>query len=389
MDKRYLPAYLTVCRALLIYGLTVCIYLLSSLAIGTAWLGGCLFLLVLVFHSTVRVFAQTTPRLRDAALYYCEEYAPHERRMKTILGAIFADRLSLLESAVLLALPLLLPLEFGLYRFAVPFISRGVPRILAKLIVVHLLWLLFVPMGVLSHYYAFLWWMEHRRKETLRPIPARCFKLLGVTALYLVCGVLLYFFLPVCLSAYYITVAIFEVGWYLPFLIFGGIILAVFGTRFLRARRIRRRFFKNLKETASACGATLSPIRHPYRSLLRIDHEPSFTVTRNGKHYDCLLLGALKRRNPLFFSETGKVQCLHSFRFRRVEFFRYTTEYDCSFASTGTKCIIVVPVSHEIYAGHTGFFRLIDTGECVGDYHIHTATGFLGALSRDVLDRRA
>ena len=387
MNKKNLPLYLTVCRGILIYFTAVCIFLLSSLLLGRSYLLSNAFLLILIYHSTVRIFAETTPHLRDAALLYREEYEPHKRTMQTILKALFSERLLLLEFAIWLALPLLMPLELGLLRFAKPLIARGVPRLLAKLITVLLFWLVMLPMGVLSYYYAFLWWLDNRHAIN-RLLPARLLKICGITAIYLFGAIALKFTVPVFISAFFIIVAVFEAGWYLPPAILGGILLLIFSIRYLRARRIRRRFLKNLADAATACGAELSPIKHPYRSLLRLTHEPSFTVTFNGKRYTCLLLGAFKRRNPFFFSETGKVQCLHSFRFRRVEFFRYTVEYDCSFQADGIKCMIAVPVPHDIYAGHTGFFRPIDTGECVGDYHIHTATGFIGALTRDVLDRR-
>ena len=382
MDKKHLAA----CRGILIYVTAISIFLLSALLLGKAYLPANAFLLLLICHSTVRVFAETTPHLRDTALLYREEHEPHERTMKTILRALLSEHLILLEFAVLLLMPLLMPLELGLLRFAKPMMEAGLPRLLAKLIVVVAFWHLLLPLGLLSYYYAFLWWLDHR--PTDKPLLiTRLLRLAGILAIYLVGGFVLRLFLPVFISIYYIAGAGFEVGGYLRPAILIGILLLLFSARYLRAWRIRRRFFKALKQTAAASGATLSPILHPYRSLLRVDHEPSFTVTMKGKRYVCLLLGALRRHNPLFFSETGKVQCLHSYRFRRVEFFRYTTEYNCSFTADGTKCIIVVPVSREIYAGHTGFFRQIDTGERVGDYHIHTATGFLGALSRDVLDK--
>ncbi len=388
MDKKNLPIYLTICRGILIYFTAVCIFLLSALLLGRSYLLSNAFLLILIYHSTVRIFAETTPHLRDTALLYREEYEPHKRTMQTILKALFSERLLLLEFAIWLALPLLMPLELGLLRFAKPLIARGVPRLLAKLIIILLFWLIMLPMGVLSYYYAFLWWLDNHH-AIKRLLPVRILKICGITAIYIVGAIALKFTIPVFVSAFFIVIAVFEVEWYLPPAILGGILLLIFSIRYLRAWCIRHRFFKDLKEIATACGAELSPIKHPYRSLLHSICEPNFTISLNGKQYTCLLLGAFKRRNPFFFSETGKVQCLHSFRFRRVEFFRYTVEYDCSFQADGIKCIIVCPVSHDIYAGHTGFFRLIDTGECVGDYHIHTATGFIGALSRDVLDRRA
>ena len=95
----------------------------------------------------------------------------------------------------------------------------------------------------------------------------------------------------------------------------------------------------------------------------------------------------LFRHTPLFFSQNGIMQCLHSFRFRRVEYFRYTTQFDFSFEADGSKMLIVNPEPKELYAGSTSFYREIDTGESIGAYKVFTATGFLGALSRNVLDR--
>ena len=212
-------------------------------------------------------------------------------------------------------------------------------------------------------------------------------RLLALFGIYAVGGFALTYFVPIAISAWRILLLIGSLHWWLPVLLVLGIVALVVLFFLLRAVRIRRRLFKRLTATCREYGFSFtSPVR-PYRSLLRLGDEVSFTVSANGKEYDCKLFAAIRRHYSLFFHESGTVYCTHSLRFRRVEFLCWTTEYRFDFKSEREKLCIVAPVPKVIYAGDDKWHRPIDTGMAVGGYRIFSTTGFIGALQRDCIER--
>ena len=382
--KKYIPIYLRVCRTLTLY---FSFLLLSYLAGYPSRSAPILKALITVFvlHTVIRIFAETDRATRDEALVYRENVAPHDRSSREIWRILFRIKPFHFELALLLALTLLLPAELG---FTEVLLAIGWPRSAARL----LLRAAMVPLLLLSwcfgHYNAFLWWMPKTSHPDTKLTSALILRLLGNGFIYLIGGLILpnFFYAITSLPGFVLALAtefstlVAVLVCCLPFLLF-------FAYRVGRMLRIRYTFLRRLKRLCAAEALTLSPIKRPYRSLFKKRSEASFTVACEGKTYHCMLLGAWSRKNPLFFSELGIMQCLHSYRLRRVEYLRFTTQYDFNFEAPAPKILIVNPVSHLIYAGHTYFYREIDTGERIGDYKVYTATGFLGALQRGVLDR--
>ena len=386
--RKYIPIYLRICRSIALYLSFSLLFGLCSLCAGRQKALGTV-LLPLIFHSTARVFGETDRHLRDLALAYRESHDVHHRVPREILALILRDNMLLLELAILLLFPTLLPLELGLtLPTSLLFGASALPRALQKLILLLILLPLFFGGWLFARYLAFLWWAYEEGQDRPEYYLAPLFlKLLGILGIYGIGSFAAIFFIPVFQSIYYISEALAALRWWLPVAVVALPIAALFTFRFSRACRIRRKFLRELAFTCHAVGATISEIKRPYRSLLRLGDEVNFTVWHGEKTYHCKLFSALRRHTPLYFSERGVVQCLHSFRFRRVEYFRYTTQFDFSFEGEGQKLLIVNPVPKEIFAGDTAFFRLIDTGEHVGDYTVFTASGLLGAISRDVVDR--
>lgn len=384
--RKWAPVYLRFCRTL---GLYVSFLLLSSLStfMLNTMRPAKAVLTLFIFQTLVRVFAESDRATRDIALPYRDKVSTHERSSLGIWRLILSSKTILAELALLLLFPILLPMEVGFTAYTAPLLSAGLKRPLAKIILLLVLLPLMTGAWLLARYNAFLWWLSDKTSPDIPLGRALTLKWLGTFLIYGIGGIAFALFVPVFLSIYYIFVTLGEKGWWLPPLIIIGFLLLIWLFRFLRAVHIRRRLLLRLRVLCTKVSATLSPIRRPYLSLLRVKSGQSFTVTLNDKTYHCKLFCAKNRRNPLYFSEMGIVQCLHSFRFRRVEYFSYTTQYDFSFEAPTPKILIVNPVPKEIYAGNTDFSRLIDTGESVGDYKIFTATGFLGALERNVLDR--
>ncbi len=387
--KKYLSLYLRIGRSLVLYFSYLAISGIAGL--GARGVAGAVALLsLLIFHSTVRVFGETDRHIAALALTYRKKTGEYGRKTSEIFRLILTEKELRIELATLLLMPILLPVEAGYTAFATLLLQdpASLPRFLLKAAVLGVVLPLFFGLWLLSRYFSFLWWSsEKKMRKQEHPHRALALKLLIITAVYVLGGLLIVYFLEILASFFNILRAMAALRWWLPVALIASTFLLILLTRLRRALRLRRNFFKKLRQLCREQGIALSPIKRPYRSLLRLSDEVNFTLQHGEKTYSCKLFGTLNRRNPLYFSERGIVQCLHSFRFRRIEYFRYTTQFDFSFEAEGTKALIVIPVSKEIFAGHTEYFRPIDTGETVGAYKIFTATGFLGALSRNVVDR--
>lgn len=385
--KKYIPPYLRVMRSLSLYFLFLLIFTAVRYCAGNVTVVSVL-LMPLILHSTARVFGETDRHLRELALLYREEHDVHHRSPREILRLVLTSRELRIELVVLLLLPILLPIEMGYGPLSsLLFGSAAVSRALKKLVMMAIVLPLFFGIWLLSRYSAVMWWAYEMEYDEGNYFGSLCLKLLGISAIYALGGFLSIFFQPVLISAYYIVLAIVQIQWWLPLLLLGGAIALWWLWDFSRACRIRRRFLGRLEVVCREQGATLEQKKRLYRSLVRLGDEVNFVIRHGEKTYHCKLFATLKRHTPLYFSERGIVQRLFSLRFRRVEYFRYTSQFDFSFEADGVKVLIVNPVPKEIFAGDTSFNRLIDTGETIGSYKVFTASGFLGALARDVVDR--
>lgn len=198
---------------------------------------------------------------------------------------------------------------------------------------------------------------------------------------------LLTYFAPILISLYFVLEAIGSVRWWLPVFLILLAIGAFWLFFLLRAVHIRHNFFRKLKAACEDYGFSYSKPKRPFASLFRLKEEINFQVFANGKTYDCKLFASIRRHCPLFFHERGVVQCTHSLRFRRIEYLSFTTSYDFGFESENEKICIVAPVPKTVYAGDERWHRPIDTGMAVGGYRIFSSTGFIGALTRNCIER--
>ena len=212
-------------------------------------------------------------------------------------------------------------------------------------------------------------------------------QLLLIALIYILGGFGLYLIVPTLFSFWRILVAIGSIRWWLPLFLVLGVIGGFWLFFALRAWRIRRCFFKNLKKVCAEYGFEIEQMNRPYLSLFLYRSGVNFRLHANGKTYDCKLFSAMRRHWDMYFHENGTLKTRRAFRFRRVEFFCFTSEYDFAFESEHTKICIVAPVPKAISAGNEHWHRPIDTGTKVGDYRIFSSTGFLNALVRDCVEK--
>ena len=443
--RRYVPIYLRACRGVVLYLCFLLLWLLASLCVSDGLLRGgevtndhfLLRLPYLVrsalvpffFFSVARVFAEND-------LLTLQLGTKERQPLRKIAVRVLHSPFYWLELGAVLLLSVLLPFECGYIHLATALVGgRGWGRLQTKLLVLAIVlpslallhfwarlsaiqrqddalrasggapktgegfseveylivashqlytpYLTKVPQGNQAEFETFNRRFGTKKSRTLRLVR----QLAMIFPLYMVGMFGLSIFFPILLSFVFVLVALRYVQWWLPPALILGVPLAFWLYHFLRALRIRRRFVKRLQKVCREYGFACTKIKSPYRSLVRLGAEINFTLSANGKTYDCKLFAGLRRNCPLLFSEQGVVYCQHSFRIRRVEFFRYTTSYRFDFESPNTKVCIVAPVPKVIGAGNDQWNRPIDTGMAVGEYRIFSSTGFLGAITRDCVER--
>lgn len=170
--------------------------------------------------------------------------------------------------------------------------------------------------------------------------------------------------------------------------VFGKLIAAIiiFIPFFLIYKRVnqRRKFIKSLKRLCRENKYKLGRIRSPYKFM----SDSTFTVTANGKTFECKLIGTRKRSIPMVLDDDGSGILIHAFVFAGIRWWHYTEEFNFGFDSKYTKILIVNPNAKFVYKDRDGEYGEVDNGDTVGDYRVHTGKSFLNGLNRDCLDRK-
>ncbi len=170
--------------------------------------------------------------------------------------------------------------------------------------------------------------------------------------------------------------------------LFGKVIAAViiFLIIFISLRRVnlRRKFIKHLKKLCRENKYKLGRIKSPYKFM----SEPTFTVTANGKTFECKLIGARKASIPIVLDDDGSGILIRAFVFAGIRWWHYTEEFNFGFDSKYQKILIINPNAKFVYKNRDGEYGELDNGDTVADYRIHTGQSFLNGLNRDCLDRK-
>ena len=436
--RDYIPIYLRFCRTILIYPCFLLVWVLCMFSLSAFYSEersihiAAVIVGVLVFFSVLRTFADHDVEVNGA----CAESGAKGIRARC--GVLLHRPAVLCELISFLLFMLILPPEAGFYSFSAAFgLEPTLSRFALKGIVLAVYLPLFFLVALWARLSAWQKYVEEHSYLTLRgeaaapdlmsEVEARgtwlahgmgeigeegmnpnveglgaegrrwlrreesesnlIFKLLMVGAIYLFGGMALCLTVPVFVSAWNVLLAIGALRWWLPILLLAVLFGSVWALAALRALRIRRRLFKGLKNLAEECGFQIKAVKRPYSSLFRYRDGVNLQIIANEKTYDCQLFSAMRRHYEIFFSETGTVCCRRSVRFRRVELFSFTSQYQVEPTGENTRLCIVCPVPKIIYAGNEQWHRPIDTGERIGDYYVFTSTGVLNALRRNCIER--
>lgn len=437
--KKYLPVFMRWFRAVMLYPCFLLIWSVCMLTMAAfhvkepfVMVTAAIFMPFL-FFSVSRVFAEQDEE--GNATFAISKAEGLRARVRVLL----CSRLFWCDAGVVLALVALLPYEAGLYHVnAVLLSGLALPRILRSLLLCAIALPLFFCLLLWARLSAWQKYMddapvfaqptahEKRAPDMMMDTVARgqwaahsmgapmvvandsvetisaegrawlrrerrkksfFLQLLWVFGIYAFGGFGLYLFVPVLMSFWAILVKIGTLRWWLPMLLIALVIGGFWLLAYLRAFRIRRRLFKNLRNVCREYGFAMEKVKNAYVSLFKYRDGPNFLLHANGKTYACKLFGATRRHWEMYFHENGTLQIRRAFRFRRVEFFTFTSNYDFAFESEYEKLCIVAPVPKTISAGNDRWHRPIDTGTKVGEYRIFSSTGFLNALKRDCIER--
>lgn len=423
--KKALPYYLRVWRGLAAYFLFVAVMALGSLLFRTSpqtidpeVAEGVMpsvlraIFIPFLFASITRVLSERDHVMQDEIYVGADDFGGFRDNLLTVLRC----RFFWIEVGVVLGLGTLLPAACGFYPLEhILFRNTALPALAQKTILLCIILPFFFITLLWQHTMALYHWYDMERRNRLAdtrklPVAPLCL----ILPLYLFAFLAMSYVFPVILTVYFAI--------WLLLIPLGAWLLLVPAWRYTRALRIRHRFMKRLRRLCAKKGFTLSEVRRPYRSIFRNRGEQSFTLKVGERRYACKLISAVTYGTTLVLSEDGTAAIEHSlglrqgftrtvtaglfgnganlshtatgsvsgyYRHRKAELYRFTTHLDFSFESEDTKLLIVNPVPFEIMAGDAYRSRYIDNGDFVGGYLVFSASGLLGALERDCIERLA
>lgn len=170
------------------------------------------------------------------------------------------------------------------------------------------------------------------------------------------------------------------------------VIAALFSAKYVRAWSKRRKFIKDLKSICRERGLECSGVKDPYRSVFKVCSDgESFTVTAaSGRKYSCKLISVIKKTSPFYVAYNGSCTVVHPFYIikKQLTLFQYESAYLFRYESDLPKIVIINPTPNQIFSiSQDKRVSEIASGDKVGDYKVFTATAFLNALERDVLEK--
>ncbi len=171
-------------------------------------------------------------------------------------------------------------------------------------------------------------------------------------------------------------------------ILLGAIIFIPYVIRGIRSLYIRFSFIKKLKKLCKQKKYRLSLIKSPYISVFKMFEGESFNVSIGLKTYSCKLVASTRRHTPLYLQPNGVGVFIRKFYILRAEVFEYKKSFIYDYDSKNKRILIINPVAKNLYSNYgQGMVEELDNGDIIGGFEIYTATGFLNALERDVIDK--
>ncbi len=162
------------------------------------------------------------------------------------------------------------------------------------------------------------------------------------------------------------------------------LVFLVWSIKVLSGLSRRKSFLKKLKLLAETQGYALSEIRNPYRSFATSKDQCGFTLTVDGKCFDCIVISTLGRRTPLVFTSPTDAYFLHRLG---TEKHHASIHHSIEFlhSSGGEKIIIVDPTPRSVFAEEGEQKRKISVTDKLWGITVYDAESFLGCADRKCL----
>lgn len=157
--------------------------------------------------------------------------------------------------------------------------------------------------------------------------------------------------------------------------------------RMIRASSKRKSCIKRLKEICEEKGYQISEINDSFKNLIKIKKGESFTVTVGDKCYSCKFISAKRKNTPLAIYSNGICAFIYSITLFKIRLFQFSRKYHFGYESEHKKILILNPAPKSVLTNNGNGSYQIDNGEIVGKYKVYTATAFMNALDRKVLDK--
>ncbi len=156
--------------------------------------------------------------------------------------------------------------------------------------------------------------------------------------------------------------------------------------RFLRARRARKAFFEKLLEVVSSNKYKISEIKNPYKSLVSLKKQCTFTLEYGGKRFNCLVISSPRYKVPICFESESEAFLRYRIGTGRHNItLRRCFSYD--FEGEGAKIIIVAPTPKDVLICDGEKERRLFNADRLWDAVIYDADAFVGSADRQCLGR--
>ncbi len=182
-----------------------------------------------------------------------------------------------------------------------------------------------------------------------------------------------------------VSLAVYNFGTFV--IIVFSIIVIPYILRMIRCVFMRFIFIRKLKKLCKRKKYRLSTIKSPFLSLFNKTKGESFNIQIGKRSYSCKLIASPRRYTPLYLRPNGTGVFVRTFHILKADAFRFTKNIEFDYESKHKQILIINPISKKIYSNYNSLISEMDVGEIIGKYEIYSATSFLNALERDVIDK--
>ena len=172
---------------------------------------------------------------------------------------------------------------------------------------------------------------------------------------------------------------------------FAVILFLIFGVPFvfrtLRCLIMRFVFIHKLQKLCKRNKYRLSTFKNPYISIFKECKGESFNVQIGKRGYSCKLVACAQRHARLYLRPNGTGVFIKTIYFMKTELFHRRRNINFDYDSKQKQILILNPISKNLFSNHNGLIGEMDIGDIIGKFEIYSATSFLNALERDVIDK--